>query len=779
MSNGNTETSSKQRSSLGASFLRSVARGPLAISVLLHVSIALVLLFFTPLREVVFAQDEPNFQRSTESMSARDIADVAELIEKAQAEQQRLMVEQLLEVERILDEQHEEKLPAFEQFEQLQVEHAPDRLVEALDKAAEAMAAAREALEADKADEAMVHQIRAEEAHEVVRDRLRLTSADEQLVSRQAEVIQTQQAATAAAARTQDATARQRSAQAAVERETKQVEQRQKQAGDAAELTTTLSPAEAQQKADESEAEARQARAEAMKLDAAAKAARRELSDANKRAQNAQKAVDNARKKKADDLEAKERALAEARQPLSELQSRETEASAAVAQAWAKVNAAEAATRQYRLAKELADLARANEQAEQAGQEITESLQTSLKEQIEAIRKQEALAEALRQEVQRLADAAATTQTEPSEAKPLPAELAGKPFAELYEEARAAERRIIERYKEVKAMDLAVIRDVSLEAAKQTVDVPQPDRPELDRGRIETEARTGEQLDAKKAELARGLTETAEMVQLANLLLSGSERQMLAGGMTLEQILAMRQRQLAMDELAVQTAEGQVTDFTQQADAAAQSTAPPGGEEPTGKAPEVQAGQETLDPPPEVSVTNAVPGRAISVVGKPAGWVFVSDWWLLGPFDNTGRANIDRSFPPEALPQSPNLNAAYQGKTGRTIRWYFHSSARPAVIPPNEEPYGIWYAWTELEFDAPRDVWVALGSDDKGRMWLNGQLVWVDRTDEHKGWKPGYKLVKLPFKAGRNAVLYRIENGQHGMAFSMMLHLGEGEGISD
>ncbi|MEM7602352.1 MAG: hypothetical protein AAF357_13165, partial [Verrucomicrobiota bacterium] len=95
-----------------------------------------------------------------------------------------------------------------------------------------------------------------------------------------------------------------------------------------------------------------------------------------------------------------------------------------------------------------------------------------------------------------------------------------------------------------------------------------------------------------------------------------------------------------------------------------------------------------------------------------------------------------------------------------------------SVEPANEESYGIWYAFTEIHLDRAQDLWIAMGSDDKGQVWINDSPVWVSAS-HHKNWSPDEALRKVHFQEGRNQILYRIENGQHGMAFSLWVHLEE------
>ncbi|HEX8237586.1 MAG TPA: hypothetical protein VF600_16635, partial [Abditibacteriaceae bacterium] len=163
----------------------------------------------------------------------------------------------------------------------------------------------------------------------------------------------------------------------------------------------------------------------------------------------------------------------------------------------------------------------------------------------------------------------------------------------------------------------------------------------------------------------------------------------------------------------------------------------------------------------------AIPGRRILKGGQGADWMFVDSWYVLGPFANPNRSNINRRFAPEAV---LDLDATYAGKDNRPVRWRFLQSGNPMVVPENAEEYGVYYAYTELWFDEPRDLWIAIGSDDKSTVWLNEQLVWVS-SDQLKGWQLGEGLRRVHFKKGLNRVLYRVENGWRGMAFSLVVCL--------
>ena len=111
---------------------------------------------------------------------------------------------------------------------------------------------------------------------------------------------------------------------------------------------------------------------------------------------------------------------------------------------------------------------------------------------------------------------------------------------------------------------------------------------------------------------------------------------------------------------------------------------------------------------------------------------------------------------------------------GRTVRWRFFQSAEPRVEMPDAQQYVIYYAYTELYFDRPADLWVAVGSDDRSDIWINNMKIWQS-SDELKGWEIGEGLRKVHFRGGFNKVLYRIENGWGRMGFSMTIRTKRGK----
>lgn len=182
------------------------------------------------------------------------------------------------------------------------------------------------------------------------------------------------------------------------------------------------------------------------------------------------------------------------------------------------------------------------------------------------------------------------------------------------------------------------------------------------------------------------------------------------------------------------------------------------------------------------------PGRTVGGTGPSAKWLFIDSWYILGPFDNTNRANIARKFPPETV---VDLNASYPGKLDLPIKWEFHQATQPCISPPLDgwfaavqkklsfagevDPskhlqYIIYYAYTELKFDRDCDLWVAIGSDDFSRLWINEQPVWSSGK-KLKAWRIDEGMRKVHFNKGVNKVLFRVENANNITGFSLCVSL--------
>lgn len=189
----------------------------------------------------------------------------------------------------------------------------------------------------------------------------------------------------------------------------------------------------------------------------------------------------------------------------------------------------------------------------------------------------------------------------------------------------------------------------------------------------------------------------------------------------------------------------------------------------------------------EMVKAQALPGRRFSKSAERKGWLYINTWYMIGPWENYGRDDFSLVHPPEV---SVDFDAVYtDGQVGMgivetdshplkmigekvaldgTLRWQFMQSESMHNTVPVTTGSSTYYAYTELYFEEATTMLVAIGTDDSGRVWINGKDVWRDtgtswyHIDEH--------IAPFDFRQGWNRILLRLENGGGGAAgFSFLI----------
>ncbi|MCL1887462.1 MAG: hypothetical protein FWF96_01145 [Kiritimatiellaeota bacterium] len=380
---------------------------------------------------------------------------------------------------------------------------------------------------------------------------------------------------------------------------------------------------------------------------------------------------------------------------------------------------------------------------------------------------------------------------------------------DLYDTAVRLEQHILEAYRDVRATERAILHTMSIQNARRLTDVAATTRPEINRELLRSEVRTVEQFDQRKEAVAQAIRETASIHQSVATLLETVRRIARShDDFTVDLALEWAQEEEEFAEAV--TAEEIEDDYADIAELMRQAmedgaeqpyqpNRPPPenqnetNEEENQNAPPrrrpsqmgalftqlLNAARRQGPPrtvfrafPPRVDPRAALPhqiwgARTVGPGGIDASWLGLTTWHIIGPFPNPARANIDRKFPPETI---VDLDATYEGKNG-PVSWEFYMCPMPqVVIPLNWEPYGIWYGYTEIRFDRACDLWVAIGSDDKSKIWVNDFCIW-ESAPQHKGWRPNEGFRRIHFRKGVNRILYRCENGHHAMGWSFVINL--------
>lgn len=180
-----------------------------------------------------------------------------------------------------------------------------------------------------------------------------------------------------------------------------------------------------------------------------------------------------------------------------------------------------------------------------------------------------------------------------------------------------------------------------------------------------------------------------------------------------------------------------------------------------------------------------------------AQWISLDKWYYIGPFTHPSGQNrtntrrledLQYKFPPES---GIDMDAVYKGRDGRELRWKYRAFGRNELLgkPADDalrifpytvdnEPYAIWYFYTEVWSDADRRVVASFASDDFGKCWVNGTLVYQSPPDTQP-WVPftreGFRPIQL--RKGYNRILYKLENWIGTTGFSMILMTYEDLGL--
>ena len=135
---------------------------------------------------------------------------------------------------------------------------------------------------------------------------------------------------------------------------------------------------------------------------------------------------------------------------------------------------------------------------------------------------------------------------------------------------------------------------------------------------------------------------------------------------------------------------------------------------------------------------------------------FLTDGWVVGGFDNEGGNGHDAIYPPEAGPI--DLKASYPGKA-RPVSW----RRLPPLAPDGEVPLAdvvrpraneTTYFATTLVSPVAQRALLSLGGSGQSKLWVNGQLVFVD-PDDHPA-RFDQHAVGVGLRRGANVVLFKL-----------------------
>ena len=161
---------------------------------------------------------------------------------------------------------------------------------------------------------------------------------------------------------------------------------------------------------------------------------------------------------------------------------------------------------------------------------------------------------------------------------------------------------------------------------------------------------------------------------------------------------------------------------------------------------------------------------------------FLTEWHLIGPFDNVDLKGFNIAYPPET---ERNLKAKYVGKSGE-VEWKVYSTEDEygmLDIAKKNEPFkgAVMYATTTFVADKARDIEVRLGTPNSWKLWVNGVQIFA-RDEYHRGTFLDQYKVSAKLKPGPNEILLKIcqneQTEEWAQAWTFQLRVCDRSGVA-
>jgi hypothetical protein len=158
----------------------------------------------------------------------------------------------------------------------------------------------------------------------------------------------------------------------------------------------------------------------------------------------------------------------------------------------------------------------------------------------------------------------------------------------------------------------------------------------------------------------------------------------------------------------------------------------------------------------------------------------VTDWKIIGPFDNTDESAFDVVYPPET---ELDFSATYDGKTGK-VSWQIigsdHDMGKVDIaksIAPHKG--AVMYMYTEYVSPKAQDVYVRMATSNAWKLWVNDELVFA-REEYHRGMRWDQYRVPVSLRKGSNSILLKILQNEQTQSwaqdYSVQFRITDGSG---
>lgn len=146
-------------------------------------------------------------------------------------------------------------------------------------------------------------------------------------------------------------------------------------------------------------------------------------------------------------------------------------------------------------------------------------------------------------------------------------------------------------------------------------------------------------------------------------------------------------------------------------------------------------------------------GESVDLVEKMG---LITQWRLIGPFDNSGLEGFQKPYPPE---KQVNLSAEHPGKTG-DVSWKLHKTSDPkGIVNLNDavadDKEVVAYATTVVHADQRLPVDIRFATKNAAKLWVNGEQVAAFEV-YHAGYAIDQYVAHVVLEPGDNRLLLKI-----------------------
>ncbi len=155
---------------------------------------------------------------------------------------------------------------------------------------------------------------------------------------------------------------------------------------------------------------------------------------------------------------------------------------------------------------------------------------------------------------------------------------------------------------------------------------------------------------------------------------------------------------------------------------------------------------------------------------------FPEKWNIIGPFDNPGDSGYYAVYPPEEV---IDLTGHYRGKNDVWVKWKTVAADSNGFLPLRhlyaQKSEVIAYAHIYIYSPSDTTAKILLGTDDGGKLWINGKLIWAMNT--HRSADPDQDRLWIRLKKGWNSALIKVTQAQWDWGLYFRLENQEGKFI--